>query len=63
MNSVLRLATYDDLLRLPEHVTGEILTGELHAQPRPTACHAPVATGIAHEITGPFDRGRGGPGG
>jgi Uma2 family endonuclease len=63
MNSVPRLATYDDLLRLPEHVTGEILAGELHAQPRPTARHALVETGIARELSGPFDRGRGGPGG
>ena len=63
MNSVPRHATYDDLLRLPERVTGEILAGELHAQPRPTARHALVETGIAREVSGPFDLGRGGPGG
>jgi len=28
-------ATYGDLLQVPEHLTAEILDGELHAQRRP----------------------------
>lgn len=63
MNAVLRSATYADIERLPEHVTGEIIAGQLHAQPRPTARHARIETGIAREISGPFDRGGNGPGG
>ena len=56
-------ATYDDLLALPDHVVGEIVDGELHASPRPALAHARAATGIAGDLRGPFDRGRGGPGG
>lgn len=56
-------ATYDDLLRLPDHVVGEIVAGELYASPRPAAPHARAASILGGEIIGPFDRGRGGPGG
>lgn len=63
MSSVPRVAVYEDLLRLPEHVTGEILAGELHAQPRPNSRHANVETTLAAEIRVPFGSGRGGPGG
>ncbi len=38
-----RPAAYDDLVRLPYHLVGEILDGELHANPRP----APRIAGIA----------------
>jgi Uma2 family endonuclease len=54
---------YEDLLRLPDHVVGEIVAGELHVSPRPAAPHARASTVLGSEITGPFDRGRGGPGG
>ena len=63
MSSVPRAASYEDLLRLPEHVSGEILAGELHTQPRPNSRHANVETTLAAEIRGPFGSGRGGPGG
>src|SRR5688572_17324552 len=56
-------ATYDDLLKLPEHVVGEIVAGELWASPRPAARHARTSSLLGSEIIGPFDRGRGGPGG
>ncbi len=56
-------ATYDDILALPEHVTGELVDGELYTQPRPAAPHARVASGLGMDLGGPFDRGRGGPGG
>ncbi len=55
--------TYDDLLRLPDHVVGEIVAGELHASPRPAASHARASSVLGSEIIGAFDRGRGGPGG
>ena len=63
MNAVIRQASYDDVLCLPEHVTGEILSGQLHAQPRPSARHARVETGLARGLFGPFDLGGDGPGG
>jgi Uma2 family endonuclease len=56
-------ATYEDVLALPDHVVGEIVNGDLHVSPRPTSAHARTATGIAGDLRGPFDRGRGGPGG
>jgi Uma2 family endonuclease len=58
-----RRATYQDLLALPEGVTGEILNGELWTQPRPSVSHVAVASGFGHEIGSPFQSGKGGPGG
>jgi Uma2 family endonuclease len=58
-----RPATYDDLLNVPDHLVAEILGGELHATPRPTPRHADASSGIGGALRGPFDRGRGGPGG
>ncbi len=54
---------YDRLLALPEGLTGEILNGQLHAQPRPAGPHTGVESALQIELGGPFDRGRGGPGG
>jgi Uma2 family endonuclease len=56
-------ATYADLQALPPHVVGEILDGELVVSPRPASLHARAASWLGIEIGGPFDRGRGGPGG
>jgi Uma2 family endonuclease len=58
-----RAATYDDLLAVPDRLVAEILDGELHTSPRPTPRHAHATTGLAGDLSGPFDRGRGGPGG
>lgn len=30
-----KLATNDDLLKVPEHLVAEIIDGELHVSPRP----------------------------
>jgi Uma2 family endonuclease len=54
---------YDQLIALPEGLTGEILNGQLHAQPRPAVPHIRAESVLQIEIGGPFDRGRGGPGG
>jgi len=54
---------YEDLTTLPEGLTGEILNGQLHAQPRPSGSHMGVESALQIELGGPFDRGRGGPGG
>ncbi|HXW05947.1 MAG TPA: Uma2 family endonuclease [Vicinamibacterales bacterium] len=56
-------ATYDDLVRVPDHLVAEIVGAELFATPRPTARHARAASVLGMDLGGPFDRGRGGPGG
>jgi len=56
-------ATYEDLLQVPEPMVAEILAGELYASPRPGFPHARVSSALGGELWGPFDRGRGGPGG
>ena len=59
-----RKAVYEDLFKLPENMTGEILEGELHATPRPHSRHGRVATRLSVRIAAPYDFGdSGGPGG
>jgi Uma2 family endonuclease len=58
-----RPTTYDDLLAVPDHLVAEILDGELHTSPRPGPRHAVASTGLVGDLIGPYDRGRGGPGG
>lgn len=63
MDAARRKATYEDILALPPHVTGQILFGVLHAFPRPAPKHALAASVLGGELGPPFHRGRGGPGG
>jgi Uma2 family endonuclease len=58
-----RPATYDDLLQVPDYMVAEIVDGELFASPRPAPRHASASSGLGGALHGPFDRGRGGPGG
>jgi Uma2 family endonuclease len=58
-----RPATYADLQALPEGVKGEIIDGELYVQPRPRPAQARAEATIVSDIQGPYDLGRGGPGG
>jgi Uma2 family endonuclease len=58
-----RRATYEDVLRAPDHLVAEVLNGELHLHPRPALPHAAAATALGEELGPPFKRGRGGPGG
>lgn len=60
---LLRRATYADLEAVPPHRVAEIIDGTLHTFPRPASRHARAASALGIEIGGPFDRGRGGPGG
>lgn len=60
---VRRPATYTDLLALPENVVGELIHGELISSPRPAGPHVVASSGLGVDIGGPFQRGRGGPGG
>ncbi len=59
-----RAATYEDLLRVPEHQVAEIVDGELVVSPRPAFPHARSARGLAAGLDG-FERDPGGewPGG
>lgn len=54
---------YEQLALLPGNVTGEIISGVLHTQPRPSGKHAVSGRGLNIDLGGPFDFGRGGPGG
>ncbi len=54
---------YEQLLALPENLTGEIIGGELHTQPRPTGHHAVAKSELGASLLPPFQRGRNGPGG
>ena len=57
-------ATYDDILKLPDNVVGEIIDGELYVSPRPHPRHALAASSLCAELVGPFSKGKGGgPGG
>jgi Uma2 family endonuclease len=58
-----RPATYDDLLKVPHHLVAEIVDGELFTTPRPAPRHVDASSGLGGVLRGPFDRGRGGPGG
>jgi Uma2 family endonuclease len=59
----LKPATYEDVLNAPEHLVAELIHGVLYTHPRPRTAHARSATVLGGELHGPFDRGRGGPGG
>jgi Uma2 family endonuclease len=58
-----RRATYADLERVSDHMVAEIVDGDLYATPRPSVAHTIATSGLASDLGGPFDRGRGGPGG
>jgi Uma2 family endonuclease len=58
-----RPATYEDLVRLPDHVVAEIVDGELHASPRPAPRHAVAYAGLTGLLHPAFNSGRTGPGG
>jgi Uma2 family endonuclease len=59
------MATYDDLLSLPEDVRAEVLAGEVITSPSPLPRHSKAQGALRSFIGGPFDDddGRGGPGG
>jgi Uma2 family endonuclease len=56
-------ATYADLEAVPADKVAELIRGTLYVMPRPAPKHATAASRMTMEIGGPFDRGRGGPGG
>ncbi len=62
-NPAKRRATYEDLLAVPGHLLAEIVQGVLITQPRPASLHARASSRLGIDLGGPFDRGKGGPGG
>jgi Uma2 family endonuclease len=60
-----KLATYADLLALPEGVRAEVIAGEVVTQPSPLPRHSKVLRAVGRFLGGPFDDddGHGGPGG
>jgi Uma2 family endonuclease len=58
-----RPAGWAEMLAAPEGVEAEVIGGELwtHARPRPE--HGRAQSALSHGLFGPFDLGRGGPGG
>lgn len=59
----IRRATYADLEAIPPHLVAEIIDGRLETHPRPRFRHAGAAVELSYELTGPYRRGRDGPGG
>ncbi len=53
------MATYEDLLEVPDHFVAEIMDGELYATPRPALRHARASTTLGGDLNTRFD----GPGG
>jgi Uma2 family endonuclease len=58
-----RPATYADLEAVPEHLVAEIIDGELMTHPRPSPRHGATALALGVALSGPFQKGSGGPGG
>jgi Uma2 family endonuclease len=56
-------ATYADLEAVPPHKVAELVGGVLHVMPRPAPRHSNAEGVLVGELHGPFQRGRGGPGG
>lgn len=58
-----RRATYDDVLGAPALAIAELIAGVLYTQPRPAIPHARASSELGALLSGPFGRGKGGPGG
>jgi Uma2 family endonuclease len=58
-----RLATYADLVALPDDVRAEVVGGAIVVAPSPSAEHQATLSLVATDLIGLFQRGRGGPGG
>lgn len=58
-----RQATYADVEAAPPNLVAELIHGSLVTHPRPSPRHGVAAINLGFEVVGPFERGRGGPGG
>ncbi len=52
---VARLATYEDLLALPEDVRAEVIGGHVHTAPAPLPRHGHALLALGRLLGGPFD--------
>jgi len=55
-------ATYEDILRAPEHMIAELIGGELVLSPRPAGRHARASSMMGGDLSGAFGRRKGGSG-
>lgn len=58
-----RVATYEDLCRVPEHLIAQIIHGQLITLPRPAPKHARAASIMGGKLVPSYDEGSNGPGG
>lgn len=58
-----RPATYADLEAVSPNLVAEVIDGQLMTHPRPWPRHGAAAASLGDELTGPFQKKRGGPGG
>lgn len=58
-----RVLLYEEYQKVPGHKHAEIIHGTLYVLPRPGPRHANASSVLGGELSGPFQRGRGGPGG
>lgn len=58
-----RLATWSDLVALPEDARAEVLDGEISMQPSPSVRHQRVVAGLTYSVAGPLEFDPTGPGG
>ena len=63
MQPAYKQTLYEQLEALADGLTGEILNGQLHTQPRPAGPHMRAETELNIDIGSAYGRGRGGPGG
>jgi Uma2 family endonuclease len=58
-----RVALYEQYQKVPPNKHAEIVRGTLYVMARPAPRHANASSVLGGELSGPFQRGRGGPGG
>ncbi|NOY90958.1 MAG: Uma2 family endonuclease [Deltaproteobacteria bacterium] len=58
-----KLATYDDLLGLPNGLRAEVVRGQVVTSPAPLPQHSKIQRSLGGAIGGPFDDDPAGPGG
>ncbi len=58
-----RRHTFADVVALGDAVHAELIEDEVVIQAAPDIAHGGAAGQVAYEVIGPFQRGRGGPGG
>ncbi|MGH8550280.1 MAG: Uma2 family endonuclease [Methylococcales bacterium] len=58
-----RVATYEDLCRVPDHLIAQIIHGQLITLPRPSPKHARATSIMGGKLVPAYDEGSNGPGG